>query len=243
MLRKAIVIIGIILFAFGFTVEAQENMKFDSEAKKLKFIRQMLSKEKNIWMMNEQYYPQCKGRMQDLLVGKDLTAVEPDVRADSEDDLRLEKWKQCHNRDLRSNFPDIANKNFFVTLSQLGAPPYRYYHIELDDNPQNGLEDMIYYEYSEDLDSHTGYAWVDINRCEIKTIHIVTSASSNSSPKPHAVYLNTIVYYKGAIWLIDFIEGGSLLLERLDRTAVCHWLFSKLPYPAKKEKIKRRGKQ
>lgn len=239
-MRKMILVLGA-MFCFCMSANAQENMKFDNEAKKLDFMRQMLSKEKNIWMMNQQYYPLCKGRMQDLLAGKDLKAVEPDVIADSEDDLRLEKWKQCRNRDLRNDFPDIADKNFFVALSQVGAPPYRYYRIELDDNPQNGPEDMIYYEYSEELDRHTGYARVDINRCEIKSTYIVTSASSNSSTKPHAVYINTLVYYKGGIWLIDFVEGGSLLLEKLDRTAVCHWRFSESAYPAKKEKIKRRN--
>ncbi|NTU48164.1 MAG: hypothetical protein HGA84_04055, partial [Syntrophobacteraceae bacterium] len=70
------------LFFVCFNTYAQESMKFDNEAKKLEFIRQVLAKEKYL-RLSEYSAPHCKPMMEDLLANKNFKAIEPDVRADS----------------------------------------------------------------------------------------------------------------------------------------------------------------
>jgi hypothetical protein len=123
--------------------------------------------------------------------------IEPFVVADSADDPRMAKWKQCEGRDYHDF--DIVPENFFDWLSKLGTPPYRYYRIELDGNKKNGLEDMIYYNQPKDLNmqGETGYAWVDLSNCEIKGGYPATGEMSRwPHNKPNPIFLNTLVYYK-----------------------------------------------
>ena len=92
--------------------------------------------------------------MKDFLAGESFKAIEPDVRADSADDPHLAKWKKCEE--------ETISPHGFHWLSDLGGPPYRYYKIELDENKENGPEDILYYNMSKDIPrSTTGYVWVD----------------------------------------------------------------------------------
>jgi len=126
-----------VLFFICFNAYAQETMQFDSEAKKLEFIRQMLIKEK-YFNLSEQSPPHCRQIMQDFLANKNFKTIEPVVRANSVDDPRMAKWKQCEDYGL-------GGVNIFHSLDLLGAPPYRWYKIEMDGNKTNGPEDMIYH--------------------------------------------------------------------------------------------------
>ena len=45
---------------------------------------------------------------------------------------------------------NVDVKKFFDWLDKLGAPPYRYYRIDLDGNKANGPEDMMYYNQPSD---------------------------------------------------------------------------------------------
>ncbi len=228
-MKKLGVSVGLIVLLCCVDVNAQESMKFDNEAKKLQFIRQMLLKEEHL-RLSEDSPCHCTQMMKDLLAGKNFKAIEPDVRADSMDDPRLEKWNQCRYKDYH-DFPDVDVKNHFGWLPQLGAPPYRYYRIELDGNKENGPEDMIYAEYSDELSyAITGYTWVDLEKCEIKKGggFVATDAKSHISKKPNAVYLNTLVYYSKQLWAVDFVDGFHIDLFRwIDRGRMetCGWYF------------------
>ncbi len=154
------------LFSICSNAYPQETRKFDSEAKKLDFIRQMLTKEKYL-RLSQYSAPHCKQMMTDLLANKNFKAIEPDVRADSVDDPRMAKWRQCEHKDYHDY--DVDVKNFFDWLDNLGGPPYRYYRIELDGNKANGPEDMIYHNQTSEPGKlgETGYTWVDLSNCEI----------------------------------------------------------------------------
>ncbi|MGZ3535783.1 MAG: hypothetical protein ACXU9K_11225 [Thermodesulfobacteriota bacterium] len=220
-----------VLLLINFNAYPQESMKFDNEAKKLEFIRQMLAKEKYL-RLSEYSAPHCKPMMEDLLANKNFKAIEPDVRADSVDDPRMAKWKQCEHKDYHDYNVDV--KNFFDWLDALGAPPYRYYRIDLDGNKANGLEDMIYYNQPIDPNrlkqGDTGYTWVDLDNCERKDGFPATGWMTNTSDKPNAIYLNTLVYYKGKLWAVDFVDGfGFSLMRWLDRERMetCYWRLFK----------------
>lgn len=215
------------VFFFCSTTYAQETIKFDSEAKKLEFIRKMLAQEKNL-RSSEDNAQHCKIMMKDLLADKNFKAIEPDVRADSADDPRLAKWKKCEDEEI--------SPLGFHYLSDLGGPPYRYYKIELDGNKKNGPEDMIYYNmYKEKIEEEreatlgrTGYTWVD--GCETQRSYNIIGELQHWSRKPNAVYLNTLVYYKGILWAVEFVDGqGFSLYHWLDRGGqeACYWSLFK----------------
>ncbi len=215
------------LFFICFNTYAQETMQFDSEAKKLEFIRQTLKKEKYL-RPSEYNARHCKQIMKDLLANKNFKAIEPDVRADSVDDPRMAKWRQCEHKDYHDYNVDV--QNFFDWLDKLGDPPYRYYRIELDGNEANGPEDMIYYNQPIDpkrlKPGTTGYTWVDLNNCERIYGFPATGWMTNTSDKPNAIYLNTLVYYKSKLWAVDFVDGFDFSLRRwLDRERMetCGW--------------------
>jgi len=214
-----------VLFSICFNAYAQETMQFDSEAKKLEFIRQTLKKEK--YLRSDEYNaPRCKQIMKDFLANKNFKAIEPFVRANSIDDPRMVKWRQCEDKDYSDYNGDP--ERFFNFLNNLGAPPYRYYRIELDGNPKDGPEDMVYYTMPSDRTQpgRTGYAWVDLKNCEIKNGFTVTGALEKRHSLPNAAFLNSLVYYKGELWAADFIGGFSFKLMRwidCERMETCRW--------------------
>ncbi len=116
-MKKLGISVGLILLLWCVSVNAQESMKFDSEAKKLQFIRQMLLKEKNLRIADNGYRnpPYCTGMMKELLEDNNFMAIEPDVRATSADDPRLEKWNRCRYRDYH-DFPDVDARASFGWL-------------------------------------------------------------------------------------------------------------------------------
>ncbi len=220
--------ISAVLFLICFNSYAQETMQFDSEAKKLEFIRQTLKKEKYL-RSNEDNAPHCKQIMKDFLANKNFKAIEPVVRADSVDDPRMAKWRQCEGKDYHDY--KVDPQRFFDWLDSLGDPPYRYYRIELDGNKENGPEDMIYYNQPSDRmkSGSTGYAWIDLSKCEIKDGFPITGALTGRSSKPDAIYLNALAYYKGELWAVDFVDGFAFSLKRWfdrKRMETCQlWIF------------------
>ncbi len=123
-------------------------------------------------------------------------------------------------------------KNFFDWLDKLGAPPYWYYRIELDSNKANGPEDMIYHNQPSDRNKEgiTGYTWIDLSNCEIKYGFPATGSMTKTSDKPNAIYLNTLVYLKGKLWAVDFVDSFDFSLRRWidhNRMETCGWSLYK----------------
>lgn len=226
-----LLIIGIIGMMICSSACAQESMQFKSEAKKLDFVRKMLKNEKHM-RVSEYSTSHCNQMMKDLLEGKNFKAIEPYLRTDSEDDPRLARWNQCKQKDYHD--VGVDEDRFFGGLSELGDSPYRFYRIELDGNRKNGPEDMVYYEKPSDplKSGDTGYTWVDLMKCERKDGFPVGSMSQF---REKAVSLNALVYYKGKLWAIDYVEGLEFSLMRwinLTKMKTCQWWL----YDPKKSK-------
>jgi hypothetical protein len=210
---------------------AQETMRFDSEAKKLEFIRKALKKEE--YMKLDEVESKRSDReemMKDLLVNRRFKAIEPIVRANSKEDPKLAKWKRCEKLDYKDM--GVEPESFYDGLDRLGVPPYRYYRIDFDSDSKNGLEDVVYHNGPGKGSpmGTTGYTWVDLDRCEMMDHLYATGAGTMKSRKKGAAYLNTLVQYKGNLWLLDYVEGHYLkLLRRIDpeRIETCLWFFFK----------------
>jgi hypothetical protein len=219
-------IVGIAVVLIGFAANAQETMRFDGEAKKLAFIRQLISKTSPRFSALENVRKKCEPMLKDLIIGKNLKVIEPILVADSAADPRLDKWKQCEGKDYHDF--DVIPERFFDRLDKLGAPPYRYYRIELDGNKKNGPEDVIYYNQPKDRNvlGETGYAWVDLNNCEIKGGYPATGEMSRRPhDKPNPIFLNTLVYYKKQLWAVDFADYHLDLCHGIahGRMDTCGW--------------------
>jgi hypothetical protein len=227
MKRKTLISITIvgIFTMIAFSASALESMKFDNEAKKLDFIRQTLKKEKIVVPDKDPKY--CATMMKDFIAGKNFTAIEPLVRADSADDPRLAKWKQCENKESRASDP----LDIFDYLESWGSPPYRYYRIGLFGVKGKKPEDLIYLNEAADGPASSGYAWVNLKRCEIVSGLPTTRLCDLISKKQNAVVLNALVYYKSRLWVVDYSERSYFKLLRriaLDRFETCTWTLFEL---------------
>lgn len=224
----------LILLATGFLIflcelaSAQESMRFDSEAKKLEYIRHHILAHRKQIKPFENNPSDCSRMLNEFLAGRYFKAIEPVVIADSEDDPRLARWDQCSSKDYRDL--NLAPEEFYGWLELLGGPPYRYYRVELDGNKNNGPEDLIYHETPKDPSKQTnqtftGYTWVDLERCKKKGTFHATGYLSRFSPKKDAVYLNALIGYKGQTWFLDYVEGFNLTIARWLHRGIktCSW--------------------
>ncbi|NLW35785.1 MAG: hypothetical protein GXY80_09935 [Syntrophorhabdus aromaticivorans] len=223
------IVTGLSLLLLVASAHTQESMRFDSEAKKLAFIRQMLLQAREV-TLSEDSRQHCHQMMKDLLAGKDIKAIEPDVRADSASDPRLARWNQCLHH-VHKDLSDEEERKIYWSLRHLGDPPYRYYRVELDGNAKDGPEDLIYHETPKENagSASTGYTWVDLKNCMIRGGFVSTGFLTKRSSKRNAVYLNTLLRYKGQLWAADFVEGFGFNLSRwIDRhrMEVCQWWLS-----------------
>lgn len=148
-----------------------ESHLFPSEAKKMEVLINYV-KGHSIEVMASDRDGYCENLGKELRDGK-LTAVEPDIRAETEYDPRLEKWHRCDNEDV-SDHPELFDNGFYDGFSRLGQPPYRYYRLELDGNKADGLEDVLYHEmgptyYNANANvGQTGYSWVNLKKCQFQ---------------------------------------------------------------------------
>jgi hypothetical protein len=130
-----------------------------------------------------------------LLTGRSIAAMEPDLRAGTETDPQLRKWRKCDYatpEQMQTKDPTEG----FNGLWLLGGPPFRYYQINIDGISKNGKEDLLYHEMTRgDLKTGTnGYTWVDLEGCVIKGGAPVTR-SEKTPENLHAIDL--VARYQG----------------------------------------------
>ena len=185
--------------------ETLESHRFPREADKLKSIQEVLRARKLFpaVLLDDSY---CTQFMRDLLDGK-VTAVEPDVYALSVYDPRLMKLRRCEEKELREVQVDHPDQ-FFSHATLLGGPPYRYYRIDLDGNPANGKEDLLYHEGGK-FHPHTGYSWVDLDACRIRDTAPMGSMFIYKSAPPNFFRLNLIVQHKGEFLALEMFANTT----------------------------------
>jgi hypothetical protein len=168
--------------------------------------------------------------MRDLRADRQIVAVEPDVRTDSETDPALKKWHECEHAtpdQMETTDPNA----YFTHLEFLGGPPFRYYKIDIDGNPNNGKEDLIYHEKSRSGQSgSTGYDWVDLKGCFVKGGAPVTR--SERTPKGFQ-QVDLVTKYRSEYVVLDMYTNSTdpnesryrLRMYRLNRQKpfVCAW--------------------
>jgi uncharacterized protein YecT (DUF1311 family) len=210
---------------------AREWPRIAPESKKLEIIKKVIRERKFTPSLGPADPPYCRQAFQDLVSGEHFVAVEPEVRAESQDDPRLTKWHRCN----RAEEDDVKNQAFpYLGIEWAGGPPYRSYRVEVDGNPDNGPEDVLYTERG--LSNRTGYTWVDIEGCTVKRTVNLMVIHFPEPPPPGHYKLNVLANYRGEAIVIELAalhanpddsnewEYG-LGVERINgkQAASCHW--------------------
>jgi hypothetical protein len=182
---------------------SSEKPDFDAEVDKFEFMRRIVK--------GSELYPAepnefCQRFLKDFRNGEGVEAIEPDVRTNDESDPRLTRWNQCKGND--ANGPGA----FGGIQLDLGGPPYRYYQIDLDGNPQNGKEDVIYTDFqrgsSGGVVGENGYFWVDLNACVVIGGSGSVMTHGLELLRPNAYLLNVLVKYRGSYRVVDISPSG-----------------------------------
>jgi hypothetical protein len=165
----------------------------------------------------------CKRWYQDLLTGSPYRAIEPDIRADSYDDPRLEKWRRCDKADER----DIRDvRRAYLGLRQIGSTAFRYYRIEVDGNRDNGPEDVLYHEgRPSDPTGGNAYNWVDIEGCTYMGLASLAQTAAQGT--------NVLARYRGEVFAVE-VSPFDLQLpdrEKQPRLLIIHRLREEVDQP------------
>lgn len=207
-------------------VDTSDKPVFDNETDKLKFMRYIANQHTFESPQNPANSAFCQQFFEDFSKGVHVVAVEPDVRASDVNDPHLEKWHQCENKEIA---PDG-----FDYLQLLGGPPYRYYQIDIDGNPGNGKEDVIYTDYKKAPSGGTvgqnSYYWIDLEKCEFMGGGDITSLTPLHPIPPNVYHLNSIVKYKDRYLAVDLSPLGlpdyslhaNTIGAKLDQQ-ICFW--------------------
>jgi hypothetical protein len=146
--------------------------------------------------------PFCTGLLQDLFAGQAVEAVEPTFATSDNQDPRI--LKLTCPFDIKDNprepgsWDSIAH---FESARRCGQAPYRLYHVELDGNPANGSETVLY--HTNTGATSTGYTWVDVPRCLIRSLRTVSVF-----PAPETVRTHLLVRYRGRSLVLLLITNA-----------------------------------
>lgn len=206
----------------------QESHQFPSETAKLKAIRKVVRQHTFVPTLPPEH-EYCTQLFKDFLADRHIKAIEPDVRADDENDPRLAKWHRCDDvsiDDMKVTDPKLG----YDSIQLLGGPPYRYYRIDIDGHPENGKEDVLYAEAGPEVRGDTGYYWVDLQGCGIRggagtnSVYIHKDASNQNLYR-----LNMLAAYRGVPLEVELYSIGTnykiqfMRFDKQQRPLLCAW--------------------
>lgn len=175
--------------------EGQESHYFEKEADKLKVMQDIVRRQGQAFSFSPPYMKEpdyCSEFMKDFIAGRNFVAIEPDFQSNDKDDPRFARFNRC----LENHPERPAGEGDFYVIGILGGPPYRYYHIDVDGNPETGKEDVVYSEWEDGRVGSTGYSWIDARECTVRGGTSMYMGAWQNVPR-HLYRLNTIVLYKG----------------------------------------------
>jgi hypothetical protein len=179
----------------------------ESEKAKLHRLAQVI-KEKKPQLFKTNVPPKtiafCIKFMEDLLTTQNIEAIEPDFVTESEDEVTKKLTLQhCEDVEHGSIISPDANPMLysrgslgFNFVSELGGPPYRFYKIQLLQS-KKAKYPILYYNSHEGAE-HTGFARLDLKKCEIMDEAQARSEISTSFQFGR----NVLVKYKGQIFAL-----------------------------------------
>jgi len=204
-----------------------ENWQFEKDTDKLPIILKAMAsgrlKAPPPTYNTEEF---CKTFPEDLIAGRNIEVIEPDMkimeRNDprlgarrytdvgtkrvwklSRDDPKVGHWYRCEG--INSDESTASHpRNVFTFFDLVGLLPYHIYRVELDGNSENGPEDVLLYrEYGNGF-SHD-YYWVDLNGCEIKQ-KIQNNSPAHWLHPENKDALSLMLRYKGKVMVLRYTD-------------------------------------
>jgi len=178
----------------------EESHYFAKESEKLKVIRDVVRRQSFVWYHPYMQEPEfCKAFKKDFIDGLHLEPVEPDFRTDDAHDPRFDKLNRC--TEYYRQGAEEPEQGAFWGVEYWGGPPYRYYSVELDGNPANGQEVILYHEPTVELRTNgTGYSWIDPQTC------VSRAGAGQITPRKDATRslyrLTALAKYKGELIMV-----------------------------------------
>ena len=172
---------------------------YKSEAEKLTKILQVAGARTYV-AMGVSTTSYCVRALHDLQSGSEMKAVEPEVRARSEDDPKLAKFHRCDRAD-QSNAEDLERA--FLGFYMLGG-------VDVDGDRDNGLEDILYSGgQPTDKTGRPGYDWIDLDGCSFRGGAPLSAYARPWTIKPGQLLLNVLVAYRGDIVAIELVPAPA----------------------------------
>lgn len=146
----------------------------------------------------------CADFMNELARGSSsIRHVEPLFRTDDPNDPRLTPYREaCATpRDRPAAFENYDG------LWKIGERAFRLYRLDLDRNPENGLEEIIYGEYRPEtlrLQRSPGYSQIDLKECVVKGGAPVEQ-DLQSDGSQYSNY-NALIEYRGRYYVYDLFQ-------------------------------------
>lgn len=146
----------------------------------------------------------CSQFLDDLKAGKNIEVIEPVLRADSPNHIDLTRY-QSACRDTKSSVANYRN------LLEIGTREFRLYRIQLDGNPKNEPEEILYAEGNPKLFGNGTYRRIDLKQCTVKSFgHPCCNTTLTPQDTRTAVTnVNMIIRYQGSFYVLD-MEGEKM---------------------------------
>ncbi len=215
-----------------------ENWQFNKDADKLPIFRKLIADGGlNLTPSNSKPPSFCKSFLRDLMAGKPIEVIEPELEVMSVDDPRLGpfpcyrredgtvlgecglpvekrgRWHQC-------NYPsDAAEKvlenngyrrtdEVFEGLHQLGLPPYRFYRFNLKTGRKPNPQDVVLHRSKGNGAFHI-YTRVKLETCEKAEVAGIASHRICMLTPNAPDDLSLLIRYRGIPMFLSFLAGPN----------------------------------
>jgi hypothetical protein len=149
----------------------------------------------------------CAGFLSEISRGgAAIRYVEPLFRTDDPDDPRLARYRDACAKP-RDRPAALEN---YDGLWKIGERGFRVYRLDLDRNPKNGLEEIIYGEYSAEtlrLQRSPGYSRIDFKECVV-----VGGAPVEQNLQPDGAKFanyNALIGYRDRYYVYDLFQVSA----------------------------------
>jgi len=176
----------------------REKPSIQPESAKLALLLKIGGSRKFTPWEDQAEHPICANALLDITAGRGFQAIEPEVRAASEADPRLERWRACD----QAGESDIRDPNHpFIGLFLIGGGPIRTYRADTDGDTSNGPEDIAYNDTGgSGRNGAAGYSWIDIGGCSVRDR--VTLHNLYGAPPPGYSRLSVLTHYANGTYVL-----------------------------------------
>jgi hypothetical protein len=133
--------------------------------------------------------------------------VEPLLKTDNANHPGLKHYRKCEGATYPGGPPD----NAFDTFDAIGQKNFRLYRLDLDGNPKNGIEEVIYgevdWERSYGMNQSPGYSLIDLEQCEFKKDGVPVYQSDRPEGRVLDNY-NALIRYQKRYYVLDLDDIG-----------------------------------